>query len=325
MLHIEGFEQFGSENALTEALIRSGYEAVGAWASVAGRGQYSRAISAQGASVTRTFAWNEPKFSLGFAHMFEDRGSVAWLKIGTFDITLSLDKVDGLPRLGTTVGGALPVKSRWYFFELEVERSTGSVALYINGRFDCIFVAGPGSPIQGANQIKASIGTRPPSEYIPGSTANDLAVKSYDDMYMRTDARFSPIMVTTRFPTTDQLVEWQKAGTDPTHAATVSRRPPTPLDNYIASDTVGKRDRFTSSQPLSNSLNVIAMGIVVLARKSPSVTARLGVEVGGSVVPRDDRLTVDTDWHAQYVCFEDNVDESPANVVASTFGVSVTN
>lgn len=309
MLHIEGFEQFANETNLNAALLRAGYAANGVWTVVAGRGRYSRAIAASTATLKRTFDWVGDKFSTGFAHSFSARGAVCELKLGDVVVPLSFSRETGLPTLGTTVGGALPVKSAFYFYEFEVQRG-GHVTLYLNGRFDCAFEAGDLSAV---TKVEVTLGTVEPG---------DTGTKTYDDFYARNVERLGPIIISTRFPNFDVLNEWLKAGDAPGHASTVSLLPPTPLDNYIASDTVGKRDVFSSSQPLANDLNVLALGLVVMSRKSPSIAAKLGVEIGASVTQRDATLTVNENWAAQYVSF-DGTNETSTNVIASNFGVSI--
>lgn len=310
MLHIEGFEQFANETELTKAFMRSGYESSGIWTVVTGRGKYSRAIGASNATLSRTFDWVGDKFSTGFAHSFGARGSVCWLTFGDKVVPLSFSRETGLPTLGDQVGGALPVKNAFYFIELEVQRG-GHITLYLNGRFDVAFEAGDLSAV---TTVGVSLGQLDPA---------DNSVKTYDDFYARNAERLGPIIISTRFPNFDSLTEWQKAGDAPGHSQAVSLLPPTPLDSYIASDTIGKKDIFKSSQPLANDLNVMAIGIVVLSRKSPSIAAKLGVEVGGTVAAHDATLTVDENWHAQYVCFEDGISETSTNVIASDFGVSI--
>lgn len=310
MLHIEGFEQFANEvSGLNSALMRAGYAAAGTWAVVAGRGRNSRGVASAGGTIKRVFPWVGDKFSTGFAHSFSARGGVCSLKIGAAVVPLTLSPETGMPTLGTTAGGSLPVKNAFYFYEIEVQRG-GHVTLYINGRFDSAFEAGS---VADVTEVEVTLGATSPDQ--PGA-------RTYDDFYARNAERLGPIIISTRFPDFDVLTEWQMAGDAGNHAKTVALRPPEPLDNYIASDTVGKRDVFTSVDPLANDLGVLALGVVVLSRKSPSIAAKLGVQIGGSVAGFDETLVVEEAWRAQYLT-KDGINETSTNVIASQFGVSI--
>jgi hypothetical protein len=141
---------------------------------------------------------------------------------------------------------------------------------------------------------------------------------------MRDGVRLGPISVTTRFPTADTHVEWFNTDTNSSHAQTLSLHPPLPLDHYVASADIGAEDRFTSIQPLVSDNTVVATGVVVLARKSPNLDAKLGVFIGGDADDRSDSRTVAADWKTQYVCFEAVPTDTPAKITTSEFGFNVT-
>lgn len=320
MLHIEGFEQFNNEDPITNALERSGYVVDGQWTSVAGRGRFSRALSGAGCALRRIIPWTQPHFTLGFAHKFAGRGSVCWLRVGTQDITLSFDRVTGLPLLGTTVGGAIPTINRYYYIELHVYRDSGSIELSINGKFDSTFIVGS---LVDADSVEVNFGYRDPAQYLPPESlpATDTAVKSYDDFYAREFPPVGPVMITTRFPTHDEAVTWQKAGESSTHAGTVGLTPAAPLDRYLATDQYDQSDIFSSSQAMSNDHPVIATGMIALTRRSPAFPALLNVAVddlGSAVLP------VDGNWVMQYAMFDERVDD-PAGIVASQFSITAVN
>lgn len=320
MLHLDGFEQYANENPPTNALLRADYSPGGTWAMVAGRGRTSRAISGQTAFLERDFTWATAKMSLGFAGSFNGRGSMCSIKVGALDLTLWLNPDTGLPNLNTTIGGALPTKDRFYFYEIEIDRATGACALYVNGRQDCVFQHG--AAIVG-NAVKVRLGYRSPSEYRQGDGQNavDASVKVFDDLYIRDSSRMGAIMITTRFPTADVKTEWFT--TEPSHHAAVSKAPPQPLDSYVASDTIGKEDSFTSNEPLQNTNPVIATGVVVLARKSPTLNAKLGVKIAGSVTQRSATRTVESGWRTQFVCFDKVDADTIEGVQNSQFGITV--
>lgn len=325
MLHIDGFDQFDGESAVGPTLVRAEYVTAGGLTIVAGRGPGSKAISAQNGSLSRTQPWTGNTFAAGTAFSFTARGSLMWLKFGTEYLTLWLHPDTGLPMMNASVGGALPIKNTWYYYEIELDRGAGLATLSINNRVDSTFALTPG--MLAAQDVQVGLGYRAPSTYWPGSTFQDISVKTYDDFYINGAARLGPIVITTRFPDTDVQAEWFKAGAVSTHAAAVSGKPPTPLDLYIASDTVGKRDKFKSARPLANSNPIVGTGLVVLARKSPSLSAQLGVFMGGDgTAPlRQATRAVDTNWRTQYICFDQTAGDSKANIEAAPFGVVISN
>lgn len=325
MLHLDGFEQYGAETKLLQALTRADYVASGQWTSVAGRGRFSRALSGKGTTLGRTVAWPGDKFSIGFTCSFTARGSMAWITAGGQQMTFWMNPDTGLPNMNDVIGGALPTKERYYFYELELDRDTGEISLFINNKLDSKFTMP--AAMRDATAMSVQLGWREPSEYRAGVTIKDDSVKTFDDFYLRDGARLGPIVITTRFPESDVDVEWFKAGTGTTHAATVGSLPPDPLDNYLAADEIGKEDRFKSTQAMTNNNAVVATGLVVLARKSPTLDAKLGVFMGGqSGAPlRSDERVVDSAWKTQFICFERIGGDTPNGIVGSEFGINVSN
>lgn len=322
MIHITGFEEFAGEQQPGPALQRADYIVAGNLSMVSGRA--ASGISSRGGALSRRAPWASAKFSTGFAHQFDARGSVAWLKIGARTVVLWMNPDTGMPTLNDRAGGALPTANRWYYYELEIERATGNVALFINNKFDSIYNLGAEIVEQ---QIEVGLGYMQPQSYradLPAGVT-DNAAKTYDDFYMRDDARLGPIAVTTRFPYGDANVEWFKSDASKSHSEILSLHPPKPLDNYVASADVGDEDRFTSSIPLANNNAVVATGVVVLARKSPTLAAKLGVFIGGDgdAELRQDTRLVDSDWRTQYVCFEARESDTVAGITATEFGFNV--
>jgi hypothetical protein len=320
MIHITGFEEFAGEQSPASALARADYITTGTIALVAGR--FSNGVSMQNGMLSRIVPWTTDNFSTGFAHQFSDRGSVAQLKIGGTTLVLWMNPDNGMPMVNDQMGGALPTKNRWYYFEMSLTRA-GQVTLHINGRQELTFALGAAFAEQA---VEVGLGYVSPVSYRPGvdPVPVDDAAKTYDDWYMRDDVRLGPISVTTRFPTADAHVEWFNTDTNSSHAQTLSLHPPLPLDHYVASADIGKEDRFTSIQPLVSNNAVVATGVVVLARKSPNLDAKLGVFIGGDADDRADTRIVAADWKTQYVCFEAVGTDTPAKITASEFGFNVT-
>jgi hypothetical protein len=322
--HIEGFEEFAGETTPANALARADYDVSGQWALVAGRSVLGTALSARGAALTRRMEWKSDKFAVGFAHQFDGRGSVAWLTIGATPIVLWMNSTSGRPYINDSVGGALPTSNRWYYYEFEIERATGIVSLFINNRPDSTYDIGF---VPTEEEVLVSLGYLAPSEYRadPTSAPQDNSVKTYDDFYAIDGARLGPIVVTTRFPAIDKNVQWFAADPNKTHSQSLALHPPNPLDNYVASANIGQEDRFTSAQALANDNEIIATGLVVLARKSETLNAKLNVFIGGQSGAdlRQDTRDIESDWRTQYVFFDKNQADTVAAITAADFGIKV--
>lgn len=317
MIHITGFEEFAGEQSLASAMGRADYTVAGQAVLVAGR--FANGVATVGGSISRKMPWTTQRFTTGFAHQFSARGSVARLNIGGKSVVLWMNPDNGLPIMNDQVGGALPTTNRWYYFEVQIERS-GLATLYINGRQDMSMILGELT----AQEVEVSLGFIEPSTYRPGAQISDTGTKIYDDFYMRDESPLGPISVTTRFPTMDTHVEFFNTDAKNSHAQTLSLHPPQPLDHYVASPTIGAEDRFTSIQPLASDNDVVATGVVALARKSPTMDAKLGVFIGGTVEGRVAVRSVGTNWKTEYCCFEAVDGDTAAKITTSEFGFNVT-
>lgn len=329
--HIDGFEEFYGEQSakLRTAMTRADYAAEGDWSVVSGRASNSRAMSGGKCSMTRTEPWVNSKFCTGVAGRFMSRGSMMWLSAGEAMVRLWLHPDTGAPMLNDSPGGAIPTMGRWYYYELEADIATTTLSLYINNRFDSSIPLPEG--FLATETITVGLGWLPPEDYWPvedppadppNATPVDNGVKTFDDFYMTSGARLGPIMVTTRFPSADVNVEWFKASTSGTHAQSLAKQPPDPLDSYVASDTVGKIERFSSTADFPSDNLVIITGILVMARKAPSLEAQLGVFMDGTAAHRSAVRTVENEWRTQYICFPPQ-NENKDNIVTSEFGITV--
>jgi hypothetical protein len=322
-IHIDGFEEFAGEQNPASAFARAEYSSTGQWALIMGR-LGGAGVSAQNAIMSRALAWTGNKFAVGFAHQFNGRGSAAFLDIGSTRIVLWTNPDNGLPYLNDQAGGALPTMNRWYYYEVEIDRAAATATLFINNRQDTVLALG-GAPADQA--VTVTLGYLNPLSYRTGidPSTTDNAAKSYDDFYMIDGARLGPIAVTTRFPNADKNVEWFAADPSINHSAALSSHPPQPLDKYVASNDIGAEDRFTSGQTLANDNAIIATGIVVLARKSPQLAAKLGVFIGGQPGAdlRSATRDVGNDWKTQFVFFDKNNADTVAGIEAADFGITV--
>ena len=322
---IDGFEEFYGAGSPGALLTRAEYATAGTWSVVAGRSSLanSSALAGSRANLGRTFDFVGDKFSCGVAHLFDARGSILFLKSGAAEVTLWMHEETGLPMMNDNSGGALPTKNRWYYYELEIDRAADTVSLFINNRLDSTMAMPAG--FDAASEITVGIGYRPVGEYRPGASYPDQGNKYIDDFYARSAERIGPIIVSTRFPSLDVNVEWFKASTTMTHAESLSQHPPDPLDSYVAADTIGKEDRFASSDLLANANPILATSITVMARKAPTLNAKLGVFMGGNAGAdaRSANITVATDWVTHYIAFEKDDGDTKAGIEASQFGINV--
>lgn len=327
MIFIDGFEGFAGPNSPAALLQRAEYVATGNLSAVGGRSSVpgSTAIAGSGVSVTRGFPWTGNKFACGFAHQFSARGSVMSVKLGAARITLWMNEVNGLPMLNEYGGGALPTINRWYYYELFINRSANSCELWINNKLDQSIALPAGATA--ATTVDVTLGYRDPASYRPANLPlySDGGNKYLDDFYARDSDRIGPIIVTTRFPEIDLNVEWFKAAEGGTHAESLSAHPPQPLDLYVASDTVGKEDRFSSGVMLPNVNEVLATGLLVMARKADTLNAKLGVFMGGQpgAALRSDKRTVENEWRTQYIVFDKTAGDTKAGIESSQFGINV--
>lgn len=328
MIFIDGFEGFSGAGNPASLLQRAEYVASGTLSSVGGRSSFvgSAALAGGKVSVTRGFPWTGDKFSCGCAYQFSARGSIMWVKVGGDYLTLWMDEVNGLPMLNEHAGGALPTITRWYYYELFLNRANGTCELWINNKLDQSVPLPAGAA--SATTVEVGLGYRDPNDYRPSGfpTYADNGNRYIDDFYARDNDRIGPVIVTTRFPSHDENVEWFMAATSGTHSASLSKHPPSPLDNYVAGDTIGKEDRFTSGVLLPNANEILATGVFVMARKADTLNAKLGVFMGGNagaISARSAKLTVDNNWKTQYASFEKTGGDTKAGVEASQFGINV--
>ncbi|TKW80338.1 MAG: hypothetical protein DI543_00540 [Bradyrhizobium icense] len=321
MLHIDGFEEFANDPAPNAQMVRAGYEVFGSMAIVGGR-LGTHGVAGRNATMVRKMPWTTNTMSTGFAHMFDTRGSACWLKVGDTQVNLWMNPDTGLPYLNDKKGGALPVANRWYYYELELDRSAARVTLSINNRIDMTYdVEGDLS----AEEVEVGIGYILPHVYRPDAdpVPVDNATKTFDDFYIRDTSRFGPIVVSTRFPTSSVLVEWFKANPTLSHPQSLAERPPKPLDNYVAANVIDTQEIFQSNHDIANDNPVIAQGVVVLARKAPTLDAKLGVKISSTAQENMRSVEVGEEWETKYLFFENASEITRDQAFNAEFGIYV--
>jgi hypothetical protein len=307
-MKIDGFEQFknAANPPLQGALVRAGYGVYngpegGSLIEVAGRTAGGTALAMTNSWLSELFYWNARYLSVGAAIFLQARNAVLTLQFpsGAFCAVVWIDATSGLPYLNGTPGGSSPYLHNWYYFEVVLDRQSQTMALWINNRLE---VSGVPLPAEGlsAEIMGVLYGTISPKFYGPqgpGGTAY------YDDIYAcysETEQRVGSIVITTCFPTSEGVCEWQVSPAGGTHWQAVSSVPPEPLDKNVSTETIGINDRFFSNKALANSNPLVGIGLCVLARKAPALDARLAVYIPGKVAV----LSVDINWKNFYWTFE---------------------
>lgn len=319
-LHYDGFDQFSGYTSLSQALREAGYLSSGDPVAGTGRhGSYGMSFDGSG-FLTRTHPWATGTFSVGVAAQFATRGIILWIDHGEERLLLWVNPEDGNPYVNGHVGGSIPVKGRFYYYELELDRG-GTGQLYVNGRPDGQFTIPP--QMVSATELTVGIG-------VPAKSTNgypDVQVEQspiyYDDLYINDGPHLGPITVTTRFPSRLGENQWAKSSDQPAWQI-VSMRPPGFNDAYVVSDTVGNVDEYYSNKKLHNTQPVIRTGMILIARKSPGFNGRLRGFIGGDEHAgyRDAVIDVDNTWRTNYIQFGPGSD-SAEGIEAAKFGIEV--
>lgn len=322
-LHIDGFDHFQGEIDLIPALKRAGYAIVGSKLTIVGgrsNGIISRSVSIYESSMSREHPWAGPVFTAGAVVMAPLRGSLLWLTLGSEELVLWLSPTNGHPYLNASPGQALPLASRWYYYELVLDRAALTASLLINGRAE---ISVPITALMAAQtSVTTHFGTHAPSTFGTSETIKDTGVKQVDDIYLHDGGPLNPIAITTRLPKQDMTDPHEWAATNGGHYGEISKLPPMPLESFIATEVIGLVDKFTSTDLLTNG-PIVATAMVVLARKSEGFDARLDLFLGGDGTAAERRATrtVESAWRTQYVVFPGNGSDTKANLEAAPFGV----
>jgi len=270
-MFIDGFDQYKNPGTFTIAQMLAAMDwSAGANPSfVVGR-KSDIALNLGAGTISRSYTVAGSVTSVGFALKFTGRASgtdlvVATITGGGASAVVGIDGTSGLITLGGNAGYILPMNSAWYYFEIVIDRTAGTVTVYVNGKSDVSMSLD--SAMSAATALTVSIG---------GSGGS----KSYDDFYIA-DSRLGPIQVTIRFPTADESTDWALDGTATTHYAAVS--PPTnPTEKAIRATANGQVDEFSSSTTLPDSNALVAVNMIALARKSTPAAASITYAVGST-------------------------------------------
>lgn len=277
-IFLDGFEQFDKTQDLAAQMRKAGY-AIDGGSLVMGTGQNGRCITMARTSVSIAVPWTSDKMCVGFTGKFSDRG-------GLFSIngmTFINDATTGFTRYCGISGSAIPIKNRWYHYEVIVEKSAGTIELFINGKSQG--VATSTIAIDTAQLLILKLNDYGAPKTLEGDSANtgsDNATRSYDNLHICDGDRFGPVTITTRFPDRSVATDWDIHASDTeSHAVVLGSIPSQELDRYLMTNQTGRVESMTSSTKLpSDAGKVVGIGLVGLVRKTDREDASIIFGVG---------------------------------------------
>lgn len=321
---IDGFDQVPGATNIAATLISLGYaiDGDGALSWVPGRSDGSQALrltqDEENVALDRSFPWPGNVIVVGFSVMVSERAQLLSVN-GDQTLVIGWDD-DGL-HLRDQVSTAKPIRNRWYYIELELDKSSVQCRVHINGELD--MTAPLPDALVSADQVDLSFagvnptnraGQEPPTggEIIPA----DIAI---DDLYA-TDTLIGPQEIVTMFPDADVTSEWTAAGGG-AHYTEVTQQPPDDT-HYIASYETGAVDTFTSSAALPDGSNATVVAITARARKGDIDNRGLGLILGDDELVQD-TLELEAAYYTKYFQPADGETWDAATLAAMPFGVAV--
>lgn len=325
-LHIDGFEQFGGERNPTAALTRARYDATGTITPVASRRMTGLNIAA-GGYVARTVPWQSNLFSTGCAVYFGHRQTLMILGFGDAGtVGLWMHPVDGQPRVNGAAGYSLPLLNRYYYFELQLNRTARTVTLFTNN-FEEVSV--PLTAEQAAaTEVKVHLGRGSPhlfdpQHFDPEITTGQPVGATYDDFYIKDGPRYGPIEVFTRWATAHKEgdLEWYPFGGGPEEI--LGTLPPEETTQYVGTHEANKKEIFTSSQVISNQNAIRATGLVLLTRRAHDTNLALKGTIGGGTSGaqvREATVVPETKWMYDYLNWDTRAGDNKWTIEPAPFG-----
>lgn len=307
-LFFDGFDQFARTERPEQLIRLAGYTLEGTATMVAGRKPNSYSMSLYRGALSRPWALTGNIMSLGFAVKFDGRGPMVAIRGNNGDTTnviaLRADPVSGLLDLNGMVGYVNPLKDRWYYIEMELDRTASQVRVFVNGKPDVV------APLPTLPSLDLLVRLNPYD-----ADKNDFATRLYDDFYINDAPRLKPMQITTRFPTAEVSTEWNVTGT-PSHFAAVS--PPIDmLDKFIYATAPDALDSFTSSTTLPDDNPVKYLQLITLFRKATADPMSLQLNIDDQKVTESN---ISRDWTFRYTQFSP-AGYTASSIVPSEFGV----
>lgn len=308
-LFFDGFDQF-ARTERSDALVRlAGYTLQGAITMVAGRKANSYGMTLYRAALSRTWAFSGAVMSLGFAVKFDARGPLVAIRAENDPanlLVLTADSTSGLLNLNGMVGYVNPLKDRWYYIELELDKTASEVRVFVNGKPDVV------APLPAGLTPSVVVRLNPYE-----AVQNDFASRVFDDFYVTDSARLNPMQVTTRFPTADVKPDWNVAGAA---AGFLAVTPPVDmLDKFIFATVPDQQNVFTSSTPLPDNNPVKYLQLITLFRKATSDPMSLELNIDDQKVMESN---ISRDWTYRYTLFN-AAGYTAQSIVPSEFGVKL--
>ncbi|QJI52249.1 hypothetical protein [Cronobacter phage JC01] len=310
---IDGFEQFDGDR--TAALMRMAGYSVGGVTLAAGRKGNSRSVSCYRATLSRAWSMVDNLLTLGFAVKFDQRGPLLSVGSGANQLYLWVDPETGLVNLGTglaagTPGYINPLKNRWYYFELQLDKSTSKATLFVNGKQDISI------PLPSFITGNLTVLLNPFQLFV--APKEDYGTRLYDDLYLNDGPRLGPIQVTSRFATADgSKTGWSFDGAA-TRWQAVSP-PINELDKFIYTAIDGNENSFISGTSLPDNNPIRYLQLVTLFRKATSDPMSLDFNIG-SQVKRESNIS--RDWTFRYTMMSASGYDADS-IKAAEFGVKL--
>lgn len=277
-IFLDGFEQFDKTDDLPAQMRKAGYTISGGSLTM-GTGQNGRSIVTSRTSVSISVPWTSDKMSVGLTAKFSDRGGL----FSVNGMVVTNDAVTGFVRYCGTSGGAIPIKNRWYHYEVEIDKAAGTFELFINGKSQGL--AKSELSLTDAQRVILKMNEYTAPRTLEGDTTNtgsDNATRSFDNVHIVDGNRFGPVTITTLFPDKSNSSEWDMhSDTDMSHAQLLGKIPSQELDRYLMTNKTGKVERMTTSSKLpSDAGQVVGIGLVGLVRKTDREDASIIFGVG---------------------------------------------
>lgn len=310
-LFFDGFEQFDQSKDYNAQMRKADYTVSGQIYTGLGR-RNGKCLTTMRSSISRTINWVDPILSFGFALKHTQRGGIC--SLGNIDFVLDFDT--GAPRFLDSVGITLPILSRWYYFEVEANKTTGKIRFFVNGKLDGTADI-PSTLEQDTPTITLNAYNASPS--LIDAQVKDNSTRMYDDFYIYNGSRLSPVQVTTRLPTSDIQKQWQVLPDDKQHWEAVGTLPTDELNRYIITHVNNAVDEFGSTTKLPDTNPVIAVGALGLVRSATADQCSIDFKVGARVQNVGNLTPV---WHYRYVNWmTDPAVDTPASVEAATLSL----
>lgn len=310
--HMDGFDQFNGQADVSAALINAGYGVEGKADIVEGRASKTKAVQFEG-RFKRTFSTSANVIVLAFAYCAKSARS----QIVSIKDLLTLEW-PGAIQIGNVVGEAKPIVGVWYYYEIVVNKETHEIKVYINNEVDLV-----ASIPDSAMFLKDYEVTWESAENDGAKLIDDLIfIDSTDGAYKD---RVGPIALNLRLPSADVVSEFAVPNED-YHFANVNKVPPVD-GHYIQSNVSKAADTFVSSDGPGNGVP-IAVGMVVMARKSDIDGRQMGMLIGDAKGTSKEVLSTDlavTDkfHYAVFETDQDNAAWTSQSVQTTPFGIRV--